>query len=63
MPFVEVVCAKTKPLSKEQKRMFAQDALKIFTEVISTRPGALRIAFQQLEPEDSILLLEERGTD
>ncbi|MCS7246234.1 MAG: hypothetical protein NZ696_01315 [Thermomicrobium sp.] len=58
MPMLEVVIAREEPLTVEQKRAFAQEAVEIFRAVLGTPPGRLRLAFYELRPEDSLGLLE-----
>lgn len=59
MPMLEVVVARPEPLTVEQKRAFAREAVEIFRAVLGTPPGRLRLAFYELRPEDSSALLEE----
>jgi 4-oxalocrotonate tautomerase len=54
MPMLEVTQAAPMAVTLEQKRAFAQEAIKIFGELLSTPDGRLRLFFYQL-PWDACL--------
>ena len=59
MPLVEVLYARSEPFDKERKQAFAQAAVEIFRDVVGTPPGRLRLAFQHLQPDDTLDLLSD----
>jgi phenylpyruvate tautomerase PptA (4-oxalocrotonate tautomerase family) len=59
MPMLEVIYTRGEPPSREQKRAFCEEAVIIFAEVLGTPPGRLRLVMQQLQPSDSIEVLED----
>jgi len=64
MPMLEIVVARKQPLTIEQKRAFAREAMEIFLSVLGTPPGRLRLAFYELQPEESLdLLVTESSED
>jgi 4-oxalocrotonate tautomerase len=54
MPMLEVTQATPMAISHEQKRAFALEAIEIFSHVLNTPDGRLRLFFYQL-PWDSCL--------
>jgi hypothetical protein len=62
MPLIEILYARSEPFDRERKQAFAQAAVEIFREVVGTPPGRLRLAFQHLQPDDTLELLTEAHT-
>ncbi len=63
MPMLEIVVAGKDPLTTEQKRAFAREAVEIFHTVLGTPPGRLRLAFYELKPEESLDLLTAESSE
>ena len=59
MPLVEVLYARPEPFDRERKQAFARAAVGIFRDVVGTPPGRLRLAFQHLQPDDTLDLLSD----
>lgn len=62
MPLIEVLYSREEPLDRESKRAFAEEAVRVFREVLDTPPGRLRLAFHYLDPDDTLPALL-RGTE
>ncbi|MBO9386805.1 MAG: hypothetical protein J7453_10255 [Thermomicrobium sp.] len=63
MPMLEIVLARKEPLTTDQKRAFAREAVEIFHRVLGTPPGRLRLAFYELRPEESLDLLTAESSE
>jgi 4-oxalocrotonate tautomerase len=49
MPMLEVTQASPMPITLSQKRSFAQESIEIFSHVLNTPDGRLRLFFYQLQ--------------
>ena len=58
-----ILYARLEPFDRERKQAFAQAAVEIVHDIVGTPPGRLRLAFQHLQPDDTLDLLSDGGTE